>query len=265
MTERPDEEPPSPDEPSSFFTRWGWPLFGLLAFAVFEMTASLSWSALVFALRFGWSRAYSGWFLWKSDPITKRGLSIALMHLAAGMIRIFWGSVGIMLLGAALLPVNRNGGILAMLQLLARIPGIVTLAGVLLALLGGTMAWIGRVPLWVDPASYYSAVGGLWPPKHFRFNQCGSIWATVIVVIALASFPLCLFLAFVLSEQLPVDMQVGAMALGMIISMLGLILFFSWLHQQAKHYTCAITPEECWPELVNRQRGKPLTHWEGRD
>ena len=248
-----DQGEVEPVEASTFFTRWGWPLFGAIAFGVFEMTASLSWSALVFALRFGWTHAYSGWFLWKSDPITKRGIALGLMHMAIGMSRIFWISLVIMLTSLAFIYDDPRGDFSAVAQKMSMVQGVVTVTGFTLAIIGCSIAWIGQIRLWVDPASYRSATLSLWPPTNSRRNRCRAIWSTVIVVATLVSIVLAVGLAILIFDFFPRGKLVGVLAFGTALLLVGVIAFLSWLLEQAKLRACADSPSECWPELENPQ------------
>ncbi len=245
-----DHDDSSPSTNRTFFSTWGWPLFGLAAFVIFELTADLNWSALVFALRFGWTYAYSGWFLWRSDPLATRGVALGSMHIAAGMGRIFWVSLSIMLFGLVIQNANLEGGMIHLIQRMAVAMGMVSASGIFLALLGSGLAWISGARLWVDPATYRLAAVQLWPPEELVRNRCGAILSMAVVGITLIAIPLCISLSLWIVENLPMRQQNLAMLIGFVGSILGIAAFFSWLLKQAKHRTCADTPEECWPEKV---------------
>ena len=159
-----DEESLSPDESGTVFSKWGWPLFALAAFVIFELTTSLMWSALVLALKFGWRDTYSGWYFWRRDSSYSRGLALALMFLTSATSKVFVADFVMLMLvipmilsqGPLVAP-QLNDTLLAMSMLFC---GGMLAAGLLCLMAVIVCLWSGH-RVWVDRESYPHVIQGI--------------------------------------------------------------------------------------------------------
>ena len=242
-------------ERRSFFTRWGWPLFGLAAIVIFEMTASLVWSSLVFALRFGWRDTYAGYRFWWRDGERSRGLALALLHFSAAMSKVFMVSfASFMVLGIASL---LKGG-----PQQAQKPSVVAMT-MFLACLGGMLAsgFFGVAAslvfhrsgrkMWVDRISYQQAIESDWPPQRFSINRTPRLcFLTMIPIsVVLILLTICLPLLWFVDplKNKPHQWQFVVVTL----SSIACVIFFMCGTHWLKRTVTAYTPLECWPELVD--------------
>ena len=247
------DESASPSEGRTFFNTWGWPLFGLIAFVIFELTASLMWSSMVFALRFGWKDVYAGWFFWKRDTSWSRSLASGLLYLtlASGKVLVA-GSVIMMLIVNVAVPRGQPPGqqiesaTVTMAKLLL---GAMVSSGVL-----GTAALVACLRngqrVWVDQKSYRQAIDGIWPPQDYSTNY--GHYACFLTMISLTGFFLAIatVMPFYVAERLMLGKSVWVFLL-LITPVLCSIPFFLWGQAWIIKSVVAITPHECWPELLD--------------
>jgi hypothetical protein len=224
-----------------FVSRWGWPLFGLLAVVAFELTANLMFSVLLFSTRFGWKDAYAGWYAWRVDPRPARGRVLGLAHLVSAMNRIALPGI---VLGSWLRMMMdnffpRNGqNVVATVVEVNEVLIVASVLCVMLMLLTFSLAWWTRVKIWIDLKSYEDALSGEWPPRKFFLNRCRMIWL----------YSICPFLSFgywwyvLRSFQNWNLMQVNSyFAVSVLV-----YLFIYWRFERT---VFAKYPVDCWPEL----------------
>jgi hypothetical protein len=248
-----DDESVSPVEGRSFFSTWGWPLFGLAAFVIFELTTSPLWSSLVFALRFGWKDTYTAWFLWQVDPVIPRGRALGLLHLAAGMSRVFWVSLALM----CVFVVYTSKQVPAGAQIIEEIAKLMMLVFFLGSIGCGTLtlivAWISwrhQLKLWVDSNGYHAAIHGDWPPQEHHRNRCRELcWHAMAPLTVL--YMAIIFVAFVMLESLVGKRDWVGMLMAFAVPVGAALLYLFGL-QQLDQLISAKHPEDCWPELANR-------------
>lgn len=254
---------PEPDEPPStspWWSGWWWPLFAVIAFLIFELTASLVWSSLFFSLRFGWSDSYTGWFLWKHDPRLPRGRALALFHLAAGLCRVFWVSL-LLSIVFAILAVNQQQNIAVRdrflfssgILLITVVTGIIG-CGVL-TLLGAGIAGHNQIKLWVGSETYLSARAALWPPLTHGTNRIGRVGLLAMVPVTCAGLILLVGLAACIAKLLGnagLNMELIGLGVGVACPVLGAILYLVGVERISGRIG-ASWPWECWPELHGEQ------------
>jgi hypothetical protein len=248
------DESVSPDEGRTFFSTWGWPLFGLAAFVIFELTASLMWSSLVFALRFGWKDAYAGWYFWKRDTSPARGVASGLLYLTSATSQVLTAGFGVMMLFTTFLSANGRP-LVPQIESAMIAMAILFLGGMLSAGLCGTAAvivcrWSGR-RVWVDGESYRQALHGVWPPPDCTTNRCDFI--CFLAMIPLTGLYLCLSLGLlVLLEWM--NFGNGNQPVWMFflwpVPVIGILPFFYGGRYWTVQSVCADRPAECWPELL---------------
>lgn len=247
------DESVSPGESRTFFSTWGWPLFGLAAFVIFELTASLMWSSLVFALRFGWKDAYAGWFFWRNDSLSLRGMAIGLFHFSSATIRTsFAGLLVAMAIGFLSHQLGQGNAI--QVEDALRSNTALFLGGmavsVLVFLSAVLLCHCGCTKVWIDRQSYLQACSQEWPPTPwFTFNRADFLCFLSIIPIT--------GIVFVLSFILPLwwlanagfqNVTVGAILILASSSLLTWGCFVpgrGWISRSVT----ARTPLECWPEL----------------
>ena len=249
-----DHDSASPGEGRSFFSRWGWPVFGLAAFVIFELTASLMWSSLVFALRFGWKDAYAGCCFWWRDREPARRWALAFLLFSAATSKVFTiGFVTLLLLVcASLLRQGPNPAL--QFPVLVETMVVAFLGGMLASGCFGFTAmlicrWSGR-KVWVDLNSYQQAIEPSWPPCHFAANRTPTIcFFTMIPMLAIfllltVYFPLVLFI-----DPLDPNPPTWPFAFFILSPLAAILFFYFGIHGLIRTVT-AVTPLECWPELL---------------
>jgi hypothetical protein len=243
-----------PGESRTFFSTWGWPLCGLAAFVIFELTASLVWSSLVFALRFGWKDAYAGWFFWWRDSSLARGWALLLMHVSSATSKVFLTAL-VMIMSLLILAGQQGRQIPPDIEALLNVIGLVFCGGMLASGLFCAAAvfvcrWNDR-KVWVDRMSYQLAMSRKWPQDSYTSNRCNSIVffamipATGLFLVLTMMVPLALIL-----DRLARDQAIWILLL-FIVPIFGSVFFFFWGRDWATETVEAGSPQECWPELVN--------------
>ena len=250
-------ESTSPDDGRSFFSTWGWPLFGLAAFVIFELTASLMWSSLVFALRFGWKDVYAGWFFWRRDTLSIRGMAIGLLLFSSATIRMsFAGLLVAMAIGFLSDQFGQGNAIRvedALRSNTALFLGGIAVS-VLVFLIAVILCHCGRTKVWIDRQSYLQACSQEWPPNPwFTFNRADFLCFLSMIPITGIVFVLSFFLPlFWLANGGGQNVTAWAMLILASSSLLTWGCFVpgrGWISRSVT----ARTPQECWPELTPPQ------------
>ena len=229
--------------------RWLWPLAGIAAVIVFELTANLSLSAFVFCLRFGWADFRTVHWISNHDPHRGRRHALYCFHAAIGALKIVLGGIVVAVLLTALLLNLQNE--MGPVKLEAAGTAVMTAAGglvvALLMTLAGLFAAIdSSTPLWIDRQLHRNA-SGFYPPRQFSgVNELGSlISALAFLTFLVALFSLSavgiklLTWAGASPELLP--LAIAAAAAGAIYAAI--------LIQQCGNRISAESPQDCWPEL----------------
>lgn len=230
---------------------WVWPLFGLVAVLIFELTANVGLAVAVFCAKLGLRDIRLGWWLYRRDPIAERGAITGL--IAASMIGLkvtiasLLTMVTLVVLAAAN-PLNWNPG--PALKQCAVSLGVTTSVCLLISLLISTAGflWVLRAGqrVWLDGTMLRAPQQGEWPPL------CdGPSTRNSVIDIAQLGFLL----------QLPVIVGVGSwmmVALGLqfpgiapwlaVAMLAALIASYIYLRTLISRVV-ARRPLECWPEL----------------
>lgn len=248
------DERASLSEGSTFFSTWGWPLFGLAAFVIFELTASLLWSSLVFALRFGWKDVYAGWFFWHRDASSTRGIASGLLYLtlAMGKVLVAGFVVGMLLVNVAV-PQGQQPGqkieratvAISMLMFGAMVlSGVFGVAALVVCLRSGRRVW-------VDQKSYNQAINGVWPPQDCTTNCCHYTCFLTMISLTGVYLGITTVIPLYLTERLMLGNSVWTFLL-LIVPVMSSIPFFIWGQAWITKSVSATTPQTCWPELLDQ-------------
>ena len=239
---------------SSFFTRWGWPLFSLAAWVVFELTANLILSSLVFAFRFGWKDAFAGFCCLYKDSVRSRARGLLLFHLSSATSKVF--TVSFLSLLILVLISALSGGHLFFLQFKDGVmvmvweflggmlaSGILGLSGVLTCRLSGRR-------LWIDRESYQHAIGFDWPPQDFTSNRIPRICFFTMIPVAAVFVWLTVYMPLVVFvDPLKKNPAPWQFVLPLVSGIASVWFFMFGVFGIIRSVT-ARTPFECWPELL---------------
>lgn len=226
--------------------RWLWPLAGLAAILVFELTANLSLTAFAFCVRFGWRDFRAVWWIARRDPSRSRRRALGLFHVAAGALKVVAASGAVALALTVLLTTlaKPGGNNLDAATTTALTGGAGFLIALLFSFCGLIAASVSGRRIWIDrdlsrnfPLDY--------PPTQFRAeNELISFMGILGFVTFLVVFTL-LFTTVLLTLQW---FQGWELLAAMLLSLaggaaagLGVAL---WID-----FVSAASPEDCWPEL----------------
>ncbi len=227
--------------------RWLWPLAGIAAVIVFELTANLSLSAFVFCLRFGWADFRTVHWISNHDPHRGRRHSLYCFHAAIGALKIVLGGIVVAVLLTALLLSLQNE--MGPVKLEAAGTAVMTAAGGLVVALLMTLAGLfaavdSSTPLWID-RQLHRNVSGFYPPKQFSgVNELGSLIGTLaFLTFLVAFFSLSAVGIKLLTWAGPefIPLAIAGAAAGAIYAAI--------LIQQCGNRISAESPRDCWPEL----------------
>ena len=244
-----DHDDSSPSTNRTFFSTWGWPLFGLAAWLVFELTASSMISSFVISIRFGWKDVFTGMYLWWVDPVRARGRALGLMHLASAMGKtyfsafVLWG-----LLSGLIEDFGPPAGWDA--ETFGIVFGLITVGGMcgccLATLLAVWIAWRSRLKLWVESTNYEAAIRREWPPTAASVNSCGCI--TILAMTGAAIFSLVALICVWMNIMEANPDHEGAIILVGAPLLFGAVLLFIASAGFLDGLVAAKSPTECWPE-----------------
>lgn len=229
-----------------FSSRLAWPLVLVVGFLLFEFTADPALGILLGCLKFGWDELRFSRRLRRQDPDPVRGRVCARFYEAFALWRVSLVALGVMFLaimihGATLDRVRPPG------QPAPEGPprefitaGLILIVGFGAAALSSILAVIAalrhKVKVWVG----------------YRYNRLKPILLSVIlfwgVPLLLMAFFTPLMMAGGPAPGKPaVGLLIGAMfVVFYVIFPVGLLLFVGWLESRI----AALSPVECWPELL---------------
>lgn len=240
----------------SLFNRWGWPLFGLAAIVVFELTANIQWTAIVFALRFGWRDGYSAWRFLCNEQLSSRGWSLALIMMSSATSKVFLACFGTMIgLLTILGPPGKPGGN-NVVEPTLNVIGVLFLSGFtasgICGVIGTFVAWFHGLRLWIDRQTYDQARALAWPPQHYTANRLPRIFLCMMIPV----IGLLLMLTMVIPMVLVLDplQRQGAewpiyfFLASPLLSIFVFLYAINWLNEKL----VAPSPFDGWPELLSR-------------
>lgn len=254
------DDVPSPEEEStadrSLFNRWGWPLFGLAAIVVFELTADIQWTAIVFALRFGWRDGYAAWrFLW-SEQLSPRGWSLALILMSSATSKVFLACFGTMIgLLVILGPPGKPGGNNVM-EPAFNVIGVLFLSGIaasgICGVVGTCLAWFHGLRLWVDQQTYDQAREWTWPPRQYTANRLPRIFLYMMIPVTGLLLTLTMAIPMVLLldplQRQGAEWPIYFFLASPLLSIFVFLYTIRWLNGKL----VAPWPFDCWPELTSQ-------------
>jgi len=227
--------------------RWLWPIAGIAAIVVFELTADLSLSAFVFCLRFGWADFRTVHWISNHDPHRGRRHALYCFHAAIGALKIVLGGIVVaVLLTMLLLGLQHE---MASVKLEAAGTAVLTAAGglvvaLLMTLAGVFAAFDSSTPLWID-RQLYRNVGGTYPPRHFSgVNEISSLVNALVFLTFFVTF----FGLSALGIKVAGAAGLEFIPLALVASAAGGI-YTAILVGRSGRRISARSPRECWPEL----------------
>jgi len=232
-----------------------WPLFLLLAWLVFELTASAMLSLTLGCLKFGTNDFRTAWWLWQTDPLRPRARACASFYLASGV----WKTALVPLLTVAVVVVlwvmvgsleeKQAQPMTTHLMRAMQVGGAAAAIFMLLAGAAALLAWRAPWRVWVHPALHRYRRAGSWPPRfsltdHPQANQAMLIMLTAIFAATIIGPVVTLLVINLL--HVPVALRHVAELLVVfgypILGVLAVGLLRGKLFAES--------PWECWPESL---------------
>lgn len=215
---------------------WGAVLaVGLL---VYELTHRPTFGLAIVLAKFGWDDFVTGFWLARRDPCRPRGAACGLFYTAAGLGRITLAAfvTAVVLLWITHLlgerPPRELRGVGLTLALGLGLLGFLPLMGALLALGGG-------VKVWLDTDVHASRRSNAWPPYPPRGrNRLGTLVLPALLVP--------------LASTAAVTWKVGLLPM-LALALIETLMIWSLLMRVA-----ALTPGDCWPELIHGDDYEPV-------
>jgi len=232
-----------------------WPLFLLLAWLTFELTANATLSLVLGCLKFGTADFRTAWWLLGTDPLRRRARACAAFYLAAGIwktalvplltvgvIAIVWGMIAPQAL-------QRGHPVTKQMVLALNVGLWAAMVLTVVAASAAILALVARWRVWVHPNVHRCRRDGKWPPRftpadHPQANQAILIVLTAIFA-AIIIGPVVTFV--VLNRfQLPVDVLIIIELVLVFGYPIGGVMAFGLLRGRL----FAESPWECWPESI---------------
>lgn len=232
-----------------------WPLFLLLAWVAFELTANATLSLVFACLKFGVNDFRTGWWLWQVDPQRRRARACSAFYLASGVWKTAIGPLliagGITITWAILAPqaMQRANQITEQLFLALWVGMWAAMVLVFLAGAAALLSLAARWRIWVHPNLHRSRKAGDWPPRFEPTDYPLSNQAVLVVFTALIVGILLgpvFTLAAVNFFQPPVSIRQILQLLVIFGYPIGGVLALGYLRSKL----FARTPWECWPESI---------------
>ncbi len=220
--------------------RWLWPVLGLTAWAVFEMTSELWASTLVLCAHYAWIPISTGFWLWWNDPWKHRGRCSLLAYAGHGVGRMVLAGIIIVIFLSPL--TFQNPAIEGAVIAAAVVQAVGLLLMVLLLWVALFLARLQGVKLWVN-SQVHRSWRGEWPPSR---TGLGNRIHLGFWVSSCLGFPMIATAVF-----MPMVMQIGDpghQGLATIGVFLGSFVLIAMFYCFFARHAFARFPEECWPK-----------------
>lgn len=235
-----------------------------LGFLIWELTDETGIAVAVSCARAGWPYVSVGWWLYRHDPISRRGTASLVFHLGLGVTRwglasigLIWGLVFAEALWEQLAGVQNQNPAMDWRQLNLMLVGFCCLfAGTSVAGLGCAMCFRRGLRLWANPRLRRELSGrDTWPPAVSKRRR----WLSFLFVTGTAAFGSVFVVQFLLFMGIGIA---GGMVLAvlrapaafmqafMVFNMQGSFVLAMCLGPVLGLSVLARTPEQCWPELI---------------
>lgn len=233
------------DEPTQPAIDWrryvSWPVLITLAWLAYELTAQPAVAVVVGCAKFGWDDLLTAAWLRRTDPRRARAWACFWFHLACALWKVTGIAAGVMLLILFLMPILEQPGNVVPLvgpAVLEMFCGFVLAS--LLSWSAACFAWRKRVRIWLDSKLHYARNRRSWPPNPCGRNNAGPILAgslplALTTVIASVAWPAVL-------AQLSTTLFLALLSI--------VVLAVCVLAWHLARRVVAVTPRECWPELI---------------
>jgi hypothetical protein len=219
--------------------RWLWPILGLTAWVVFELTSELWASTLVLCGHYAWVPFSTGCWLWWNDPVPSRGRSSLLGFAGHAVGRMVLAGIMIVLFLSPL--TFQNPAIEGAVIAAAMVQGFGLLLMVVLLWIAFFLARIQGVKLWVNSQVHRSARGE-WPPT--RTGRSNRLFVGFWVSSCLGVPMIAVTTTIPFIHHVPEAAQHLAI-IGAILTSYILIAVFYFVFAR---YVIARSPRECWPD-----------------
>lgn len=223
--------------------RWAWPVLGLAAILLFELTANVALSAFVLCLKAGWSDVVAARWLARNERHRGRKRTLWYFQLALGALKVVIAGAALSILLTFVMGMAGGGGQPPMPADAVAVVAATAFFGFafssMLTLRGIECArWCG-LQVWVDRRMARN-VRFDYPPRLFSMhNELGSLVAG-LAIFAIGAIWVA---GIVLVLQVPQPM-VGAVFAGCVLVTLAVAFTIS---RRARAIT-ARSPSECWPD-----------------
>lgn len=247
-----DSDPEESSSQGALFSSWGWPLFGLAAFVVFEVTADPRWTAVVFSLRFGCRDAITALQMLSRERYCSRGWGIFLALLGNATGKTYFVAMLIIAVLARvemLFGQRANPG-----QLIHTVRGVL-ISGLAVAGLCGLssifLCWRHGIRLWIDENRFDQVGQPVWPPRQFSVNRVAAAFIGMLFPVAMLLLIVATGVPFqdVLVRFQPPQWVRILLGLLIVSSVTGVLILLLKLPDWLSQRIFARTPFECWPEL----------------
>ena len=252
------EDDTRPESASGFTRHWDSLLLVTLAWILFKVFAEPALSLVVCSIKFGWKDFANSVWLWRRDPVARRGRAVAAFNVAAGFWRITVGALalivaaltinGILIGAQGGEPFNAEDGLLAGLTIaIVMMCFLLSSVSTYVAIL---LAWLCKCRVWLDPTVADSRKKNVWPPVPTGSNQLSRVVTTSLILLALA----VIFGSFV--AMIPLMNGRGGPAPGPLVFVPVIGMFFGAVlilggREKLLRSLAADMPHDCWFETID--------------
>jgi hypothetical protein len=219
--------------------RWLWPLLGISAWAVFEMTSELWASTLVLCGHYAWTPLATGCWLWWNDPWSQRGRCSLLAYASHGVGRMVLAGILIVMFLSPL--AFQNAAIEGAVIAAALVQAIGLLLMVLLLWLALFVGRLQGVKLWVN-SQVHRSTRGEWPPSRTGQGNRIHLGFWISSCLGVPMITATVFIPMVIHVQ-----DRGHQNLATIGIFLGSYVLIALFYCCFARHAIARFPGECWP------------------
>jgi|GEM_PF-981584 len=243
----------------------GWLVALVVAGLVYGGTADPSLGVAAACVRAGWNELWSGWWLYRSDPLRRRAQACFWFYLASSLWKIWAFAVTAMMVCVALrppqvFPVPREFVVAATTMAIAL--GLTVLAGCIAIPFGLRC----RVKVWVEPRIGGKCAGDFSQVPYIAWHLRGGNYGVLLVValslvlpaIVLSLIGLCVVLPLENGQQM--NMLASLAMAGLLWLPILTIPAMAWVLRRIR----ATHPAECWPlGVIAFERIVPIAYAPG--
>lgn len=213
-------------EPTGFHWPIGWGVMLAIGWLAYELTAQPPYGIAVTCTKVMWKDLAVGWWWFRRDHWTIRGICGMLLVWSRGLERYF---IVVLFIAITLLIITfgNNAGVnsvwyaTAMISLMSLC--IWFMLGILVTVIGG----LGRVPLWIDASLHISKEHDLFPPVCTTENQL------LLILFPTWGIGFCLPIPFIVEAVMKRNLALASPV-------------FIWLLLPLARHVVAHSPDASW-------------------